>query len=176
MRLVESQHPVATARGSALPGIFHQFAETFAIGIVELSIRSLPLAVPQLCAWLSSGSARYHSGFCNLCLVELSIRSLPLAVLYSAVGGKECKVALGIRSLPLAVPQKLAVLVLSFRGRAVEQQFVVANRAIVSIKGGKGVGGFFQHLLGHGNRIAQLFKVESRYAFRRWQSDNLIVN
>jgi hypothetical protein len=60
MSLVESQHPVATARGSALQGIFHWLAEVLSLwGFVE---GQHPLAIAPF-------------------QVELSIRSLPLAVL-----------------------------------------------------------------------------------------------
>src|SRR5262245_15094812 len=40
----------------------------------------------------------------------------------------------------------------------------------------KGVRGFFEHLPGHRNRIAQLFEVQGRDALRRGQSNHLIID
>ena len=45
-----------------------------------------------------------------------------------------------------------------------------------AIEGSEGVGGLFEHLPGHGNRIAQLFKMQRRYAFRSGQGDDLIID
>jgi hypothetical protein len=52
-------------------------------------------------------------------------------------------------------------LLLRARGAGVrEQELVVADVPVVTVEGGEGVGGFFEHLFGHGDRIAELLEIE----------------
>ena len=46
----------------------------------------------------------------------------------------------------------------------------------MTIQRSKRIGGFLEHLLCHGNRVAQLFKIEGGNSFRRWQGYDLVID
>src|SRR4026208_1609264 len=46
----------------------------------------------------------------------------------------------------------------------------------MTVQRSKGIGGFLEHLLCHGNRVTQLFKIEGGNSFRRWQGYDLVID
>ena len=62
------------------------------------------------------------------------------------------------------------------RARIRQQQLVVADVAVVAVERGKGIGGLFEHLLGHGDRVAQLLEIQRGDTLRSGQCHDLIVD
>jgi hypothetical protein len=83
----------------------------------------------------------------NILLSALSVNMLWLYFLRALLSVFYCGLTLILEGL--------------FAGARVgEQQLVVADVAVVTIQRGEGVGGFFEHLLGHGDRIAELLEIQ----------------
>src|SRR5215210_6671819 len=56
------------------------------------------------------------------------------------------------------------------------EQVEVADLAVVAVEDAHHVGGLFEHLLGHRDRVGELLEVERGDALRRRERDDLVVD